>query len=1652
VTSVLPNQGPTAGGTSVTIAGTGFTGATAVAFGGTAATSFVVTSATQITATAPASSAGAVDVTVASAGGTSTASAADRFTYVGVPTVTSVSPASGTATGGTTVTLTGTNFSGATAVSFGLTAAISFTINSPTSITATSPAGTGTVDIRVTATGGTSTTTAADHYSYIGPPVVTSISPSAGAATGGTVVTIVGNGFSGATSVLFGGTPASSFTVNSASSITATSPAGTGTVDIRVSTIGGISAVSGADQFGYTPAPDASSFTAGAVAYNSSAGAATSITLSTHATNTPTNFAVGSATTSQGGTVSVNASGVASYTPPIGFRGSDSFSFTATNAGGTSAPATVTVPVANPTLSISLNRTGATAGVPLSGVAVVTSGGKPPYSCSTAPAAGALPAGVSLNTDCSLNGTPTGAGTAMFSVDVTDSSVGTGPVTQASAMLSFTVTALPPVAATASANVPYNTAKAIDLSGAITGVHTSIAIASAPAHGTTQISGDIVTYTPTSDYFGPDNFTYTATGPGGTSAPATVTLTVAVPNAPSAAATSASIAYNAAKAIDLSGAIVGVHNSISIASVPAHGTASVSGDVVTYTPASGYFGPDSFAYTANGPGGSSAAATVTLSVATPGAPTVSAASASVAYDTAKAIDLSTSINGVHSGIAVASTPAHGITSVAGNVITYTPTAGYFGTDSFTYTATGPGGTSAAAAVSLTVATPAAPVAASRSGVAIAYHTSTAIDLSTSISGVHSSIAITAAPAHGTATVAGDTVTYTPAAGYFGADSFAYAATGPGGTSAPALVSLTVATPAAPVAAGRSGVAVTYGGSAAIDLSTSISGVHLSVAITAAPAHGSVSVAGDIVTYTPTTGYFGADSFAYAATGPGGTSAPATVGLNVATPAPPTATNKTGVTVPFGSTGVQIDLSSSVNGVHSTLIIGAAPAHGSVTVGGDVAAYVPAAGYFGVDSFSFSASGPGGTSAPATVSLTVSTPPAPVVADKNGVAVPYNSPATMIDLSGSVSGIQSSIAIGAVPSHGTITLAGGTATYIPTTGYFGADAFTFTATGPGGTSRPATVSLVVATPPPPVAKAGSATVVASAQGQKSVDIDLSALISGEYSSVDLASSAAHGTAVIRGAPAGGGRVIATYTPTAGFSGTDSFNFVAVGPGGRSSPAAITITVAGSAPTAAAKTAKAIDNQTISVDLTEGATEGPFTAATIVGVTPADKAKATVVEGGSATAHTYRLDVTPAAHFGGTVVVTYTLSNQFGTSAPATVTISVVARPDPALDPNVRALSDAQAESTRRFAQGQSQNFLQRAERLHNGGGSSKPQMGISIGLSDVTRAGTRGYQGEQREEADIADRSRDDVREGSSTSTKAAPSRGAGSSALSDPSSDRDGERRNGSLAIWSGGQIEIGTQDRTTDRDKISMTSSGLSAGADLKLSGAATVGVGGGVGFDSSKIGGQAASVRGDSTVIAGYGSLAPLKNMFVDFVVGYGDLSFKSRRAVGASVASGSRDGSMWFGAASAGIDRVDETLRWSLYGRGEWLDGSLGAYIEQGAGMMNLRFDARNVRSLTGVLGGRFELEEALAVGVFRPRLRAEWSHEFQNSSVQRLDYADISGAAFYGIATEGWTRDQYEVALGGALTTQSRWIIDFELGLRGAAGERDGRFTMKLAKEF
>jgi len=231
VTSIAPDEGPLAGGTEVTITGTGFTGATGVTFDGDDGTSFTVVSDTEITVTTPAGSAGAVAVVVQHPNGD--VSGGD-FTYRSAPVITAIAPVAGPTSGGTSVTLTGTGFTGATGVTFGGDAGTLFTVVSDTEITVTSPAhAIGAVQVIVVHPGGASIPAT---FTYRADPTVTLAAPNAGPLSGGTVVTITGTGLTGATGVTFDGDAGTSFTVVSDTEIRVTTPphaAGTAAIVIQ---------------------------------------------------------------------------------------------------------------------------------------------------------------------------------------------------------------------------------------------------------------------------------------------------------------------------------------------------------------------------------------------------------------------------------------------------------------------------------------------------------------------------------------------------------------------------------------------------------------------------------------------------------------------------------------------------------------------------------------------------------------------------------------------------------------------------------------------------------------------------------------------------------------------------------------------------------------------------------------------------------------------------------------------------------------------------------------------------------------------------------------------------------------------------------------------------------------------------------------------------------------------------------------------------------------------------------------------------------------------------------------------------------------------------------------------------------------------------
>ena len=166
----------------------------------------------------------------------------------------------------------------ASTVAFGTIASYAWDFGDGTTAVTTTPitthtytGGSYTASVTLTSSGGTATgrvftgqtmtrnggpqarATVLGSLAQLGAPVVSQVTPSAGLVAGGTTVNIIGSGFTGVTSVTFGGVPAVSFTVNGDNSITAIAPAAlaAATVDVSVANVLGVSAVTPADQFKY---------------------------------------------------------------------------------------------------------------------------------------------------------------------------------------------------------------------------------------------------------------------------------------------------------------------------------------------------------------------------------------------------------------------------------------------------------------------------------------------------------------------------------------------------------------------------------------------------------------------------------------------------------------------------------------------------------------------------------------------------------------------------------------------------------------------------------------------------------------------------------------------------------------------------------------------------------------------------------------------------------------------------------------------------------------------------------------------------------------------------------------------------------------------------------------------------------------------------------------------------------------------------------------------------------------------------------------------------------------------------------------------------------------------------------------------------------
>lgn len=489
----------------------------------------------------------------------------------------------------------------------------------------------------------------------------------------------------------------------------------------------------------------------------------------------------------------------------------------------------------------------------------------------------------------------------------------------------------------------------------------SISEVGGATHGTVALQGTNITFTPDPNYNGAASFTYRVSD-GGSAATGTVMLTIAAVNdAPTVvndtgftATEDAMLVLTAAQLLGNDSDVDGDTLRITAVGAPSHGTvtlpASAVGDTVAFMPTANYAGPAGFDYTVTD-GTVTATGHVTFNVGgVNDAPVAGADSAAGMEDMpfvvsdAQLLSNDSDIDGDTLTITSVDNATHGTISLATGMITFIPDPDYSGPASFQYTITD-GLVTATATVSLTIA------AVNDAPNAVDDILSTTEDTpvvgmvatnDTDVDGGPLTVSATTNGAHGTVTAAGNTVTYTPAANYFGNDQFTYTINdGAGGTSV-ATVTVTISSVNDLPLAAPDTLMTDEDVAASIDVKANDSdadGDSLSVVSVTPAAHGTVVLVLGVPKYTPAPDYNGPDMFGYAVSdGQGGLSnGTVTIAVKPVNDAPIARTDTYFVDdeVPF-TTAANLGVLANDTDIDSTLtaVLGAPPATGALTFNAD----------------------------------------------------------------------------------------------------------------------------------------------------------------------------------------------------------------------------------------------------------------------------------------------------------------------------------------------------------------------------------------------------------------------------------------------------------------------------------------------------------------------------------------------------------------------------------------------------------------------------------------------------------------------------------------------------------------------------------------------
>ncbi|PTQ72176.1 retention module-containing protein [Pseudomonas sp. GV071] len=791
----------------------------------------------------------------------------------------------------------------------------------------------------------------------------------------------------------------------------------------------------------------------------------------------------GNSVTSTGAPIDITSwnKGTLTLTPPQDFNGSIVLHVSATSSEATGGSATTTLPLTVTVLPdndapTTANQSLTTAEeTPLNGVVTGSDIDGDTLAYTLKPGSEPAHGSVIVNANGTFTYTP-GAdynGPDSFTVTVADGKGGT-----VDSVISIGVT--PGNDAPITSNQSLSTVEDTPLTGTVTGSDNdgdsltyTLKPGSEPANGSVTVNTNgTFTYTPAANYNGPDSFTVTVSdGKGGT-----VDSVISVGVTPgNDAPTTANQSLSTAEDTPLTGAVTG--NDIdgdsltyTLATGPANGSLTLNANgTFTYTPSANYNGNDSFTVKVADPSGAFVNSVISIGVTpTNDAPTSSNQSLTTAEDTPLTGTVTgNDIDGDSLTYTLATGPANGsLTLNANGTFTYTPTANYNGSDSFTVKVADPSGAFVNSVISIGVTpTNYAPTSSNQSLTTAEDTALTGTIVGNDVDGDALTYTLATGPANGSLTLnANGTFTYTPSANYNGSDSFTVKVADPSGAFVNSVISIGVTpTNDAPTSSNQSLTTAEDTALTGTIVGNDIDGDALTYTLATGPANGSLTLnANGTFTYTPTANYNGSDSFTVKVADPSGAFVNSVISIGV-TPAndAPTSSNQSLTTAEDTAlTGTIVG--NDVDGDTLTYTLATGPANGSLTLNANgTFTYTPTANYNGSDSFTVKVADPSGAFVNSVISIGVTPTNDAPTSSNQSLTTAEDTALTGTIVGNDVDGDTLTYTLGTGPAHGSLTLnANGTFTYTPTANYNGSDTFTVKVADPSGASVDSVINIGV----------------------------------------------------------------------------------------------------------------------------------------------------------------------------------------------------------------------------------------------------------------------------------------------------------------------------------------------------------------------------------------------------------------------------------------------------------------------------------------------------------------------------------------------------------------------------------------------------------------